>query len=76
VINGGLLVTRTWGVDRLAEKASENSRSGLGAIYRGYDALLARAKIIKIGDSVGICIPKLLLEQNKLGERWEATRRK
>jgi antitoxin MazE len=72
VINGGLLVSRTWSVDRLAEKAGESSRSGLTAgATRDYNVITMRAKIIKIGNSQGIRIPKLFLEQTNLGDEVE-----
>ena len=38
---------------------------------RGYDALTVRAKIIKIGESQGICIPKLFLELAEFGDEVE-----
>jgi hypothetical protein len=39
---------------------------------RGYAALTARTKIINIGDSRGICIPKPFLEQSRLGDEMES----
>ena len=73
MINGGLLVIRTWSVDRLAEKAGELFlRLRLDCHHtRDYDVITMRAKIIKIGNSQGIRIPKLFLEQTKLGDEVE-----
>ena len=65
-------MSRTWSVDRLAEKAGESSRSGLTAgASCDYNVITMRAKIIKIGNSQGIRIPKLFLEQTNLGDEVE-----
>jgi antitoxin MazE len=73
VINGGLLVSRTRSVDRLAEKAGELFfRLRLDSHHTcDYDVITMRAKIIKIGNSRGIRIPELFLEQTKLGDEVE-----
>jgi antitoxin MazE len=73
VIIGGLLVSRTRSVGRLAEKARELFfRLRLDCRRtRDYDVITMRAKIIKIGNSQGIRIPKLFLEQTKLGDEVE-----
>lgn len=73
MIIGGLLVSRTRSVYRLAEKAAElffQLRLDCRRT-RDYDVITMRAKIIKIGNSQGIRIPKLFLEQTKLGDEVE-----
>ena len=73
MINGGLLVSRTRSVYGLAEKAGElYLRLRLDCVHiRNYNVITMRAKIIKIGNSQGIRIPKLFLEQTRLGDEVE-----
>ena len=73
MIIGGLLVSRTRSVDQLAEKACELFfRLWLERHQiRDYIVIIMKAKIIKIGYSQGIRIPKFFLEQTGLSNEVE-----
>ena len=66
-------MSRTRSVDRLAENAGELFLLlRLDCVHiRNYNVITMRTKIIKVGNSQGIRIPKLFLEQTRLGDEVE-----